>query len=140
MRIFVDANILVATLNREYPLFNWSARILSLNNKHNIQLFTTPLCLAIAFYFATKKSGEVVAKKKIELLCQNIGITTVNQKITENALSNQKIMDFEDGLQYYSALNQKCDCIITEDQFDFYFSEIEVSGCEAFLKKLASQT
>lgn len=140
MRIFVDANILVATLNREYPLFNWSARILSLNNKHNIQLFTSPLCLAIAFYFATKKSGEVVAKKKIELLCQNIGITTVNQEITENALSNQKIMDFEDGLQYYSALNQKCDCIITEDQFDFYFSEIEVSGCEAFLKKLASQT
>ena len=140
MRIFVDANILVATLNREYPLFNWSARILSLNNKHNIQLFTSPLCLAIAFYFATKKSGEVAAKKKIELLCKNIGITTVNQEITENALSNQKIRDFEDGLQYYSALNQKCDCIITEDQHDFYFSEIEVSGCEAFLKKLASQT
>lgn len=140
MRVFVDANILVATLNREYPLFNWSARILSLNNKHNIQLFTSPLCLAIAFYFATKKSGEVAAKKKIELLCQNIGITTVNQEITENAMNDQKIRDFEDGLQYYSALNQKCDCIITEDQFDFYFSEIEVSGCEAFLKKLASQT
>lgn len=138
MRLFIDANILVATLNREYPLFNWSARILSLNNKHNIQLFTSPLCLAIAFYFATKKSGEVVAKKKIELLCQNIGITTVNQEITENALSNQKIMDFEDGLQYYSALNQKCDCIITEDQFDFYFSEIEVSGCEAFIRKLTN--
>lgn len=140
MRVFVDANILVATLNREYPLFNWSARILSLNNKHNIQLFTSPLCLAIAFYFATKKSGEVAAKKKIELLCQNMGITTVNQEITENALNDQKIRDFEDGLQYYSALNQKCDCIITEDQFDFYFSEIEVSGCETFLKKLASQT
>ena len=138
MRVFVDANILVATLNREYPLFNWSARILSLNNKHNIQLFTSPLCLAIAFYFATKKSGEVAAKKKIELLCQNIGITTVNQKITENTLNNQKIRDFEVGLQYYSAINSNCDCIITEDQHDFYFSEIEVSGCEDFLKKLAS--
>ena len=138
MRVFVDANILVATLNREYPLFNWSARILSLNNKHNIQLFTSPLCLAIAFYFATKKSGEVAAKKKIELICQNIVITTVNQEITENTLNNQKIRDFEVGLQYYSAISSNCDCIITEDQHDFYFSEIEVSGCEAFLKKLAS--
>jgi len=138
MRVFVDANILVATLNREYPLFNWSARILSLHGKRNIQLFTSPLCLAIAFYFATKKYGEAAAKKKIELLCQNMGITTVNQEITENTLSNQKIRDFEDGLQYYSALNQKCDCIITEDQHDFYFSEIEVSGCEAFLKKLSN--
>lgn len=140
MRVFIDANILVATLNREYPLFNWSARVLSLHGNHNIQLFTSPLCLAIAFYFATKKSGEATAKKKIELLCQNIGVTTVNQEITEKALKNQKIRDFEDGLQYYSALGQKCDYIITEDQHDFYFSEIKVTGCEAFLKQLSSQT
>jgi len=140
MRVFIDANILVATLNREYPLFNWSARVLSLHGNHNIQLFTSPLCLAIAFYFATKKSGEATAKKKIELLCQNIGVTTVNQEITEKALKNQKIKDFEDGLQYYSALGQKCDYIITEDQYDFYFSDIKVTGCEAFLKQLSSQT
>jgi predicted nucleic acid-binding protein len=138
MRVFVDANIIVATLNREYPLFNWSARVLSLHGIHNIQLFTSPLCLAIAFYFATKKSGEVIAKKKIDMLCQNIGITTVNQEITEKAIKNQKIKDFEDGLQYYSALNQKCDIIITEDQHDFYFSEIEVLGCEVFLKQLSA--
>ena len=139
MRIFIDANILVATLNREYPLFNWSARVLSLNNKHNIQLFTSPFCLVIAFYFASKKSGEATAKKKIELLCQNIGITTVNQEITEKALKNQKIRDFEDGLQYYSALGHKCDYIITENQHDFYFSEIKVTSCEAFLKQLSTQ-
>jgi predicted nucleic acid-binding protein len=138
MRVFVDANILVATLNREYPLFNWSARILSLHGKRNIQLFTSPLCLAIAFYFATKKSGEATAKKKIEVLCQNISVTTVDQEISKKALSNQKIKDFEDGLQYYSALNHACDYIITEDQHDFYFSEVEVFGCEAFLKKLAN--
>jgi predicted nucleic acid-binding protein len=115
MRVFVDANILVATLNREYPSFNWSARLLSLHENHNIQLFTSPLCLTITFYFAAKKSGEIVAKKKIELLCENIGITTINQEITEKAAKNQKINDFEDGLQYYSALHQKCDCIVTED-------------------------
>lgn len=138
MKVFIDANILVATLNREYPLFNWSARVLSLQGNHNIQLFTSPLCLAIAFYFATKKSGETSARKKIELLCQNIGITTVNQEITEKAIKNQKIKDFEDGLQYYSALNQKCNVILTEDQHDFYFSEIEVLGCEVFLKQLSA--
>jgi predicted nucleic acid-binding protein len=140
MRVFIDANVIVATINREYPLFNWSARVLSLHGKRNIQLFTSPLCLAIAFYFASKKSGEAAAKKKIELLCVNLGVTTLNEEISLKAVKNQKIKDFEDGLQYYSALDQKCDCIITEDQHDFYFSEIEVTGCEAFLKKIASQT
>lgn len=136
MRLFVDANILVATLNKEYPLFTWSSRILSLQGKQNIELFTSPLCLAIAFYFSSKKSGEKVARKKIEMLLQHIGITSVDEKVTEQAIKNKLIHDFEDGMEYYSAIQHKCNCIITENQKDFYFSEIEVVGCEAFLMKL----
>jgi len=136
MKVFVDANLLIATLNKEYPLFTWSSRLLSLNRKNNIQLCTSPLCLAIAFYFSTKKSGEVLAKKKISLLCKNIDVTTINDEITQKALSNSKVHDFEDGLEYYSAQHFQCDFIVTENQEDFYFSEIKVSGCEEFLKGL----
>lgn len=136
MRLFVDANILVATLNREYPLFTWSSRLLSLQGKRNIELFTSPLCLAIAFYFSSKKSGEKVAGKKIEMLLEHIGITSIDETTTSQAIKNKLIHDFEDGMEYYSAIQRKCDCIITENQKDFYFSEIEVIGCEAFLVKL----
>lgn len=136
MKIFVDANILVAALNKEYPLFTWSSRILSLQGKGNIELFTSPLCLAIAFYFSSKKSGEKLARKKIEMLLEHIGITSIDEKTTSQAIKNKLIHDFEDGMEYYSALQHKCDCIITENQKDFYFSEIEVIGCEAFLVKL----
>ncbi len=134
MRLFVDANILVATLNKEYPLFTWSSRLLSLQGKFNIALFTSPLCLAIAFYFSTKKSGEKMAREKIETLLHHIGITSVDESTTSQAIKNKFIHDFEDGMEYYSAIQHKCDCIITENQKDFYFSEIEVMGCEAFLQ------
>lgn len=136
MKIFIDANILVATLNREFPLYTWSARVLSLQDKNNIRIYTSPLCLAIAFYFAAKKSGEVVAKKKIDLLCRNLEITTLDSDITQKSLSNPKITDFEDGLDYYSAVNQGCEWIITEDREDFWFSELKVAGCEEFLKTI----
>lgn len=136
MRLFVDANILVATLNKEYPLFTWSSRILSLQGKQNIELFTSPLCLAIAFYFSSKKSGEKIAREKIEILLQHIGITSVDERVTDQAIKNKLILDFEDGMEYYSAIQHECNCIITENQKDFYFSEIEVVGCEAFLMKL----
>jgi predicted nucleic acid-binding protein len=136
MKVFIDANVIIATLNREYPLFTWSSRVMSLQPKNNISLFTSPLCLAIAFYFSSKKSGEKMAKKKIELLCQNIQITTIDEKITNHAITNPKVHDFEDGLEYYSALNQNCDLIVTENLEDFYFSKIEVLSCEEFLKRL----
>lgn len=140
MNVFVDANILVATLNKEYPLFTWSSRILSLNDKNNVRLYTSPLCLAIAFYFSGKKCGAKLAKEKIEILCNHINITSMDEEATKKALSNKKIHDFEDGLEYYSALHSKCDFIITEDQKDFYFSEVEVVGCEEFLKRITPQT
>jgi predicted nucleic acid-binding protein len=136
MRIFVDANVLIATLNKEFPLFTWSSRILSLQGKQNIELFTSPLCLAIAFYFSSKKSGEKMAREKIEVLLQHIGITSIDKRVTDQAIKNKLIHDFEDGMEYYSAIQHKCDCIITENQKDFYFSEIEVIGCEAFLIRL----
>lgn len=136
MKVFVDANLLVATLNREYPLFTWSSRLLSLQGVKNIQLYTSPLCLAIAFYFASKKSGEIRAKQKIELLCRNMFVTSLNEEITMKALTNSKVHDFEDGLEYYSALEAQCDFIVTENQGDFYFSEIEIMGCEDFIKSL----
>jgi len=136
MRLFIDANILVATLNKEYPLFTWSSRLLSLQGKQNIALFTSPLCLAIAFYFSSKKSGEKLAREKIGMLIQHIGITTVDEATTIQAISNKLIHDFEDGMEYYSALQHKCDCIVTENQEDFYFSELEIIGCEEFIKRI----
>jgi predicted nucleic acid-binding protein len=136
MKLFVDANILVATLNKEYPLFTWSSRLLSLHGKQNMELFTSPLCLSIAFYFSSKKSGEKMAREKMEILLQHIGITSIDEGVTNQAIKNKLIHDFEDGMEYYSAIQHKCDCIITENQKDFYFSEIEVFGCEAFLMKL----
>lgn len=139
MRLFVDANILVATLNKEYPLFTWSSRILSLQGKENITLFTSPLCLAIAFYFASKKCGEKMAREKIGLLLQQIGITAMDEKTTVQAIKNKLILDFEDGMEYYSAIQHNCDCIVTENQKDFYFSDIEVIGCEALLVRLCKR-
>jgi len=134
MRIFLDANILITVLNKEYPLYNHAARILSLSKSSRFTIYTSPICLAIAFYFATKKSGEIKAKEKIRTLIENIKLTSVNEKTCLQAAQNPMIHDYEDGLQYYSAVDKKCQAIITTDTEDFYFSEIEILTCEQFIE------
>ncbi len=135
MRIFLDANILVSVLNKEYPLFTFTSRILSLSDKNRFSLFTSPVCLAIAFYFAEKKYRSASAKKRIKILCDHINIAASTKSTVQQALDNSSVSDFEDGLEYYSALENKCDCIITEDIDDFYFSKIEVLSSESFFEK-----
>lgn len=135
MKIFLDANVLVSVLNKEYPLFTYSSRILSLASHPKFEVYTSPLCLAIAFYFAEKKHKSLLAKQKIDLLCQHIKIAENSAEGVLNTLSNKSIHDFEDGLEYYAAESVNCKCIITEDVDDFYFAKIEVLNCQAFFKR-----
>ena len=135
MRIFLDANILVSVLNKEYPLFTYAARIVSLADNKKFTVYTSPVCLAIAFYFAEKKSGTQSAKQKIKLLSEKILITDVGKNEVGKALENKQVNDFEDGIEYYAAVNNKCDVIVTEDTGDFYFSEIKVCRAHIFLEE-----
>ena len=135
MNLFLDANILVTVLNNEYPAFTYCSRILSLADNRKFAVFTSPICLAIAWYFAEKKSGAQMARKKIEMLCKHIYIADSNSIVVNKTIANKKIHDFEDGLEYYSAIEKKCKIIITENVEDFYFSEIEVLPAKAFIEK-----
>lgn len=133
VKAFVDANVLVSVLNKEYPLFTHSSRVLSLAGEDGFELYTSSLCLAIAFYFSSKKSGEESAKQKIQLLNERMIIVPVTQEVINKALANPKVHDLEAGFQYYAAVEGGCQSIVTENQSDFYFSKIEVISSEEFL-------
>ncbi len=133
MKIFLDANVLISVLNSEYPLFTYSSRVLSLADNKKFKVFTSPVCLAIAFYFSEKKSGTRIAKQKISLLAQKLNISNMGKEEVMEACTNEKISDFEDGLQYYSAIKSNCEIIITEDKSGFYYSKIRIMGTEEFL-------
>ena len=135
MRLFLDANILVSVLNKEYPAFTYTSRILSLSDRSKFTLFTSPVCLAIAFYFAEKKYKSKVAKEKIRMLCEHIQIAAANKYAVIKSLENPAVLDFEDGIEYYAAVENKCNCILKEDVNDFYFSDIEVISSEDFFAK-----
>lgn len=118
---------------REYPLFTYAARIVSLADNKKFTVYTSPVCLAIAFYFAEKKSGTQLAKQKIKILSQKILITHIGKNEVLQALQNKQVNNFEDGIKYYAAINNKCEVIVTEDTGDFYFADIKVCKAQIFL-------
>ncbi len=137
MKVFLDANILVAVACNEYPLFTNCSRLLSLCDDSRFEVYTSPLCLAITYYFAEKKNGNDLARKKLLLLSEKLKITTVDSIAVKKVNANKAIHDFEDGLEYYSAVQSKNKCIVTEDKDDYYFSDIEILNAEEFLMKYA---
>jgi predicted nucleic acid-binding protein len=135
MKIFVDANILVSVLNLEYPVYPFSSRILGLVERPDWEVFTSPICLAIAFYFAEKRYGASSARKRMRTLATKLGITTTSQETVHSVFRTPAILDLEDGFEYFSAIEAGCTCIVTEDKDDFHFSTIEVLTAEEFVIK-----
>jgi hypothetical protein len=135
MKVFADANILVSVVNKEYPLFPFTSRILSLAGTLDFSICTSPICLAIAFYFAEKKSSAAAAKEKLKILSARLDIAGSGPTTVESAFADPAAHDFEDGLEYYSALEAGCNCIVTENKDDFYFSRIAVVSSEEFFKQ-----
>ena len=135
MKVFLDANVLIAVLNKEYPVFSHAARVLSLDERADFTLVTSSLCLAIAYYFSEKKSGATVARSKIALLASRVEIAGTDGDTVAQAVGDKRVQDFEDGLEYYAALQAGCEVIVTEDRDGFYFSAMPVVNCADFLER-----
>lgn len=136
-RIFLDANILVTVLCNEYPRFSACARVLSLADDKRFEVSTSPLCLAIGAYFAEKKNGRKLARKKIALLAEKLSVTSMGPKAVERTFADARITDIEDGFQYFSAVDAGCTAIVTYDKRDWKFAAIDVLAPEDFLLGLA---
>lgn len=135
MKVFIDANILVAVVNKEYPLYTYASRLLSWITANKHQPVTTSVSLAITFYFSEKKHGAASAKERIALLTNHLLIADCGKAEVLQTATEKKVRDFEDGLQYFAALNAGCHCIVTEHVKDFYFSKIDVLTAKDFLLK-----
>lgn len=132
-RLFLDANVLVTVLCNEYPRFGACARVLSLADDKCFEVYTSPLCLAIGAYFAEKKNGKKLARKKIALLAEKLNVTTMGPKAVERTFADARITDIEDGFQYFSAVDAGCTCIVTYDRRDWKFAAMEVLAPDDFL-------
>lgn len=139
VKVFLDANILVSVIRVEYPVYIYAVRILSLQNPA-FEFSTSAICIAIAYYYACKKFGKTGTKQEIEKLCNHLEILNSGAAEVMQAFNNKSIHDLEDGIEYYSAMNAGCTCIITENLNDFYYSEIEILNSQMFFDKYMTGT
>jgi predicted nucleic acid-binding protein len=135
-RVFIDANIVIDLLTERYPWFPKVLRIVNMGDSGEIELFCSSLSLGTASYLMeTRKMSPTEIFEGISLLCQMCTPTTVDETVVRNAL-NSNFNDFEDALQYYSALTVNADCIVTRNKKDFAVAEIPIFDLDEYLETI----
>ena len=134
-RIFLDTNIVIDFLGKRDPFYEPAAKILTLADNRKIKIFTSPTTISTTYYILTKFEDSQTALEKIgkfRLLCD---ISIMNSEVIDKAISS-KFKDFEDAMQYFSAIATNCDLIITRNEKDFKSALIPVLNCKSYLQTL----
>ena len=126
MKVFLDTNILLETVfNRQYKFA--CDQILLHGQKGDIDLFASYLTFANMAYIMRRNK---VAREHIymveRMMESQMRVLPMDGGQLRRALRHE-VKDFEDMLQYQSAIAGKCDCIVTINTDDFMeFSSLPV--------------
>lgn len=132
-RILIDTNVVIDLLAKREEFYNEAAELFSLSDKKEIKLHISSLTFANTNYVLSRQKSAKEARVILRKFKVLVEVLNLDDKIIELALSDEKFSDFEDGLQYYSAIENDVDVILTRNKKDFKNSKLPVLTAKEYL-------
>lgn len=132
-RLLIDTNIVIDLLAKREPFYHSAAQLFSLADKKELTLCISSISIANTYYILSKLSSEKTTRDVIRKFKVLVEILPLDDKIVDLALSNELFQDFEDGLQFYTSIENNIDIIISRNKKDFKHSSIPVLTAKEFV-------
>ncbi|MFO7525008.1 MAG: PIN domain-containing protein [Ignavibacteriaceae bacterium] len=139
IKIFIDSDIIFDLLAEREPFYTFAARLFTLIDQNKIKGFTSPLVFANLHYLLKKYSSNAIALKNLRKLKTIVNILSIDERIIEQSL-NSEFNDFEDAIQYFTAVNNGINILVTRNKADYNKGKIDVLNAEEFLKYFELKT
>ena len=118
MKLFIDTNVILDVLAGREPFFRASASVLNLCELGKAEGAASTLTFCTASYVLRKNlKGELMKShlRSLRNICRPIDLTA---SVINKAIDSD-IADFEDAVQFFSAVYCSADYIITRNTRDF---------------------
>jgi predicted nucleic acid-binding protein len=134
-RLYWDTNIVLDLLGERIPFYEPAAKIATLADNGEIQIVVSALSFVTVSYFLTKYESPKIAREKLRKFRIISEICNLDDLIIGKGL-NTSFADFEDSIQYFSALKTGCSILITRNGKDFKESALPVMTAEEYLASI----
>ena len=131
-KLFIDTNIILDLLGERAPFYDAIAKIATLAEKGEVSMVVSALSYSTVAYILAKYENLETVKEKLRKFKIISEISDLDAMTIEKGL-NSNFSDFEDSLQYYSALKSECKVLLTRNQKDFKLSVLPVLSAEEYL-------
>lgn len=134
--IFIDTNIIIDLLSRRDPFYDESAELFSLADQKKVELNISSLTIANTSYTLLRKLDSTKTKEILRKLRLLVKVLPLYDKIIGLALNDNSFVDFEDSLQYFTAIENGQELIITRNLKDFKALKIPTMTARQFIETL----
>ena len=115
--VFVDTDVCLDLLSKREPFYQFSAQIFILSEQKRLRLYVSSLTFSHVYYLLTRLKVKDVRNLLIKFK-KLVSVLPVDEKTIELALTS-KMSDFEDAIQYYTALNKGLPILLTRNMKDY---------------------
>lgn len=134
MNVFLDTNVIIDFMGEREGFFDDAAAIFAMIEDGKITASASALTIVNCAYILKKAFSSDIMLEKVEDLCQMLNVTPIDRSQLINAVQ-LKPYDYEDAVQYLSALPSHPDVIITRDKKGFNDLGILVMTPAEFVQK-----
>jgi predicted nucleic acid-binding protein len=124
-RVFVDSDVILDVALARAPFLEHSKMLLSLLENGLAIGFVSSNSIANIYYVLRKAGDDVKARFFISNILKYLIVMPSHHSNILDALKSD-FNDFEDAIQYFSARENQCECIITRNVDDYKKSKLDV--------------
>ncbi|MDB9509797.1 PIN domain-containing protein [Kamptonema animale CS-326] len=118
MKILLDTNIIIDVALERQPFYSESVQLISLVYQRQVEGYISGSTFSDLYYIIRKAKGRDLTLEFVRNISTFCQVATVDRAVISMAL-NANFKDFEDAIQYSTAVINQLDAIITRNQKDF---------------------
>jgi len=135
MKILIDTNILLDVLTKREPHYLYASKIWTFIRDGMLQGYISAISVNNLYYIIKKIQNQSIAEAFVDQLLSDFDVIPLTKEILRQART-KKTRDYEDLIQYFSAIHEGCEFIITRNKKDFPRIGIKILSPFEFLKML----
>jgi len=134
-RLLVDTNIVLDLLAKRTEFLKESQELFTLSDKKELKLYVSSLTFANTYYILSQKMKLDNARKVLRKFKVLVEVLPMDEKIIDLSLESD-FKDFEDAIQYHTAIENDISIIITRNLKDFKTAKIAVLTAKNYIEMI----
>ena len=134
-KVFADTDICIDLLSGRKPFISNAEKFFSLADNGKIKVFVSALSFSNIDYVLRSQYSGSYSRKTIAKFKTLVTVLPVDSRTIDLAIASE-FNDFEDAIQYYTAIESGVNIFVTRNTKDYKKAHIQIISLETFLTKL----